>query len=132
MSVLCLLGMGVNSMFVMLAAWRGTDVFLPVEERTGLMFADAGMSMAITTIADFSTILIGVLTQYRTVQIFCVYVAVSVLFQYIYMLTFFAACVVLCGETEARNQHSVTTCTEVVPLGNAGRSPGPSFGVLGL
>ena len=114
-------GMGVNSMFVMLAAWRGTDVYLPTEERAGLMFADAGMSLAMTTAADFFIIILGAATQHRSLQIFCIYFGISVFFQYIYMVTFFAACVTLYAETEYKNQHGFT-CHEVYPLSHAGRS----------
>ena len=107
-------------MFVMLAAWRGTDIHLSLVERMGLMFADAGISLTMTTLVDVFVISLDGLTQYRGVKIFCIYFVACVFFQYIYQLTFFAACLVLCGEKESKNQHPLV-CIEILPLEYAGR-----------
>ena len=112
-------GIGVDDMFVMLAAWRQTDFRLPVEERMGKAFSEAALSITITSLTDALSIGIGTITKFRSVRIFCTYTVIAVLFDYIYQITFFASCMVLTGRREASNRHSAT-CMKAVPKSLAG------------
>ena len=113
-------GIGVDDMFVMLAAWRQTDFRWTVEERMGKAFSEAALSITITSITDVLSISIGAITKFQSVRIFCTYTAIAVLFDYFYQITFFAACMVLTGRREANNLH-VSTCMKAVPKSQAGR-----------
>ncbi|KAI0238225.1 Patched domain-containing protein 3, partial [Lamellibrachia satsuma] len=115
-----ILGIGVDDMFVMLAAWRQTDFRLPVEERMGKAFSEAALSITITSLTDALSIGIGTITKFRSVRIFCTYTVIAVLFDYIYQITFFASCMVLTGRREASNRHSAT-CMKAVPKSLAGQ-----------
>ena len=114
-----MVGIGVDDMFVMLAAWRQTDFRWSVEERMGKAFSEAALSITITSLTDVLSISIGAVTKFRSVRIFCIFTAVAVLFDYFYQITFFAACMVITGHREASNRHPAT-CMKAVPKSLAG------------
>jgi len=50
----------------------------------------SAVSITITSLTDFVAFLVGVTTSFKSVEIFCLYAGFSVLFCYIYQLTFFS------------------------------------------
>ena len=112
-------GIGVDDMFVMLAAWRQTNFRLTVPERMGAAFSEAATSITITSLTNALSIGIGVATQFQSVRVFCVYTSVAVVFDYFFKVTFFAACIVLTGRREAANLHAVTF-SKALPKSEAG------------
>lgn len=109
-----MLGIGMDDTFVLLAAWRRTDDRLSVPERMAHTYADAGVSITITSLTNFISFWIGVITPFPCVRIFCIYTAMSVLFTYIYHVTFFGGCMALSGYSEERNLHSFI-CVPTMP-----------------
>ncbi|PRD35698.1 UNVERIFIED_CONTAM: Ptchd3 [Trichonephila clavipes] len=107
-------GIGMDDTFVLLAAWRRTDDRLSVPERLAHTYADAGVSITITSLTNFISFWIGVITPFPCVRIFCIYTAMSVLFTYIYHVTFFGGCMALSGYAEQRNLHSFI-CVPTMP-----------------
>ncbi|XP_078674225.1 patched domain-containing protein 3-like [Branchiostoma floridae x Branchiostoma belcheri] len=113
-----LLGIGVDDMFVMIAAWRKCDVRLPVEERMGRAMSDAGVSITITSLTDCLAFTSGITSVFPAVRIFCTYAAVGVAFDFLYQITFFAAFMSLTGRRERANRHCLT-CRPVLPQSRA-------------
>ncbi|XP_070560683.1 patched domain-containing protein 3-like [Ptychodera flava] len=109
-----ILGIGVDDMFIMIAAWRKTSPKLSVEERMGHAYKEAAMSITITSITDLLAFFIGAITYFPSVRIFCIYTGIAVLFDYAYQITFFGACMTLFGKREAANRHCMT-CMKVLP-----------------
>lgn len=109
-----MLGIGMDDTFVLLAAWRRTDPNLSVPERMSIAYADAGVSITITSLTNFISFWIGVITPFPCVRIFCVYTAMAVLFTYIYHVTFFGGCMALSGYAEEKNLHSFI-CVPTMP-----------------
>ena len=92
----------------MLAAWRQTSVNLPVERRMSLSLADAVMSITATTVTDTLAFMIGSVSDFLSVRIFCLVTGLAVIFDFLYQVTFFAACMVFSGTREAEGRHCVT------------------------
>ncbi|XP_066298693.1 patched domain-containing protein 3-like [Branchiostoma lanceolatum] len=113
-----LLGIGVDDMFVMIAAWRKCDVRLPVQERTGRAMSDAGVSITITSITDCLAFAAGIWNVFPSVRLFCIYASVGVAFDFLYQITFFAAFMSLTGRRERANRHCLTCCP-VLPKSQA-------------
>ncbi|KAI8483416.1 Patched domain-containing protein 3 [Branchiostoma belcheri] len=91
-----LLGIGVDDMFVLIAAWRKCDVRHPLEERMGRAILDAGPDRIFQNT--------GITSVFPAVRIFCTYAAVGVAFD----ITFFAAFMSLTGRRERANRHCLT------------------------
>ncbi|XP_078056354.1 patched domain-containing protein 3-like [Mustelus asterias] len=103
-----ILGIGVDDMFIMLASWQQTKVKDKVEDRLAKTYKEAAVSITITTLTDVLAFYIGILTPFRSVQSFCVYTGTTVLFCFLYNITFFGAVLALNGRREASNRHWLT------------------------
>ncbi|KAJ8027871.1 Patched domain-containing protein 3 [Holothuria leucospilota] len=108
------LGIGLDDMFIMLAAWRRTNPFSTVETRMGETFSEAAVSITITTVTDFLAFCVGSITPLLAVRVFCLYTGIAILFDLLYQVTFFGAIMVLTGKREAQNKHCYA-CREVLP-----------------
>ncbi|XP_072024915.1 patched domain-containing protein 3-like [Amphiura filiformis] len=111
-------GIGVDDMFIMISNWRLTSVYKSIKERMKETFQEAALSITITTITDILAFSIGCISQFYYIRLMCMYAAVSVIFAYIYMITFFAACMVFIGHREEKNRHAITL-RKVLPKKNA-------------
>lgn len=69
------------------------------------MMSEAAVSITITSLTGMISFLIGIFSQFPSVQIFCFYSAMSVAFTYLWHITFFAACMSVFGHFEHRNLH---------------------------
>lgn len=65
-----------------------------INELVRKTLAKSGVSITITSLTDFVAFLVGLTTNFRSVQIFCVYAGVAIAFCYLYQITFF--CGFLC------------------------------------
>ncbi|XP_040289979.1 patched domain-containing protein 3-like [Bufo bufo] len=60
-----ILGVGVDDMFIMISSWQQTKVKDKVEERMAETYAEAAVSITITTLTDVLAFYIGILTSFR-------------------------------------------------------------------
>ncbi|XP_072043817.1 patched domain-containing protein 3-like isoform X1 [Amphiura filiformis] len=112
------IGIGIDDMFLMVAAWRKTDVTKSTEHRMKEAFSEAAVSITITSITDALAFGIGAITPFYSIRIFCLYTGVAVVFDYLFQITFFAGCMALMGYREEKNLH-VMTCRKVLPKDEA-------------
>ncbi|KAI1703876.1 patched family domain-containing protein [Ditylenchus destructor] len=70
-----------------------------------LAFAIVFSAITVTSITSFLSFGIGTLSATPAISIFCKFIAVAVLFDYIYQITFFAAVLALGGRREAAGYH---------------------------
>ncbi|XP_043198060.1 patched domain-containing protein 3-like [Amphibalanus amphitrite] len=103
-----MLGIGVDDTFVVLSAWWRTRLTDSVPRRMAEAYEEAAVSITITSLTDMFSFWVGVATPIPSVQIFCLYTGMSVVFTYLWHIFFFGACLALSGYAEQKNLHSVT------------------------
>ncbi|CAN0472474.1 unnamed protein product, partial [Ectocarpus sp. 12 AP-2014] len=77
-----LVGIGVDGMFVIVAAYDHTDPSLVVEERVALGVQRCGVSVSYTSLTNFFAFLLGSLTSLPAVEYFCLYAATAIVFNF--------------------------------------------------
>ncbi|XP_075443767.1 patched domain-containing protein 3-like [Ascaphus truei] len=107
-----ILGVGVDDMFIMISCWQQTKVKSTLEERMADTYKEAAVSITITTLTDVLAFYIGIMTPFPSVQSFCIYTGTTLVFCYIYCITFFGAVLALNGKRENDNRHWLI-CTKV-------------------
>ncbi|XP_054847809.1 patched domain-containing protein 3-like [Eublepharis macularius] len=103
-----ILGVGVDDMFIMVSCWQHTKVKDTVVDRMANTYAEAAVSVTITTLTDVLAFYIGIATSFPSIQSFCIYTGTALVFCYIYNLTFFGAVLALNGRREESNRHWLT------------------------
>ncbi|CAH1251725.1 PTCHD3 [Branchiostoma lanceolatum] len=103
-----IIGVGVDNMFLLLAAWRRTSPRRSVEDRAADTFAEAGVSITITAMTNALAFAVGAITSFPGVRIFCMYSGVAVLFAYLFQINFFGACLIYDGIREHQHRHFLT------------------------
>ena len=106
-------GVGVDNMFILISAWRRTDVEdilgqgmrKRVEIRIGQTMKEAALAITITSLTDILAFGIGAITDFPMVELFCLFTGMSIFFSYIYCMTFFAAALTFSGWREEANRH---------------------------
>ncbi|VDP24721.1 unnamed protein product [Heligmosomoides polygyrus] len=99
---------GVDNVFILLSAWRSTPSHESLEKRMEETFADAGVSITVTSLTDFISFAVGCATPFPSVQMFCAYAVTAVVFTYVYQLTFFAGIMVYTNRREMDNRNCIT------------------------
>ncbi|XP_068094693.1 patched domain-containing protein 3-like [Hyperolius riggenbachi] len=99
------LGVGADNMFIMISSWQQTKVKDSVEDRMAHTYAEAAVSITITTLTDVVAFYIGILTSFESVQSFCIYTGTAILFCFLYNVTCFGAFLALNGRRESSNRH---------------------------
>ncbi|CAG0894221.1 unnamed protein product [Darwinula stevensoni] len=101
-------GIGLDDSFVIVGAWRRTNPRNSVSDRMRATYAEAAVSVTITSLTDGISFLIGSLTDIPSIYIFCTYTGTAVVFLYFCHLTFFGGFLALVGYAEQANRHSIT------------------------
>ncbi|XP_030798954.1 patched domain-containing protein 3 [Camarhynchus parvulus] len=106
-----ILGVGVDDMFIMIASWEQS---LRKKEKSSVKsllaetYAEAALSVTITTLTDVLAFFIGTWTAFPSVRSFCLYTGTAFVFCYVYTMTFFGAVLVLNHKREQGNRHWLT------------------------
>ncbi|XP_009273517.1 PREDICTED: patched domain-containing protein 3 [Aptenodytes forsteri] len=106
-----ILGVGVDDMFIMIASWEQSSrkkEKSDVKSRLAETYAEAALSVTITTLTDVLAFFIGTWTAFPSVRSFCLYTGTAFVFCYLYTMTFFGAIIVLNHKSEQENRHWLT------------------------
>ncbi|NWY18593.1 PTHD3 protein, partial [Aphelocoma coerulescens] len=106
-----ILGVGVDDMFIMIASWEQSSRKKEKSSVKSLLaetYAEAALSVTITTLTDVLAFFIGTWTAFPSVRSFCLYTGTAFVFCYVYTMTFFGAVLVLNHKREQENRHWLT------------------------
>ncbi|XP_067131612.1 patched domain-containing protein 3-like [Centruroides vittatus] len=93
--------------FILVAAWRRTDINVSVPDRMKVAYAEAAVSITITSLTNFLAFCMGFATPYKCIHIFCAYSSLAIVLDYVYQLFFFGGLMALDEYREKNNLHSV-------------------------
>ncbi|EPR59811.1 patched family protein [Toxoplasma gondii GAB2-2007-GAL-DOM2] len=98
------IGIGVDDLFVIINAYSLTYLHPNPKERVVDAIRDAGLSITITTLTNVITFIIGALSPYYSISMFCIITAGALTWGYVLCLTFFLAGLSLDARREARKE----------------------------
>ncbi|CAJ0582992.1 unnamed protein product, partial [Mesorhabditis spiculigera] len=99
------IAIGIDDMFIMVACWEGSDPNKSTADRISQTLAHAGVAITITNVTDVLSFAIGCITDLPGIQLFCLYTWVTILFCYIYQLTFVCGWMAVMGDMEKNKRH---------------------------
>ncbi|XP_048366450.1 patched domain-containing protein 3-like [Sphaerodactylus townsendi] len=107
-----ILGVAIVDMSIMVSCWQKTKVKDEVKDRMADTYAEAAVSVTITTLTGILAFYVASATSFPSIQLFCIYTGTAFIFCYIYNLTFLGAILTLNGRREESNRHWLT-CMKV-------------------
>ncbi|KAK0409391.1 hypothetical protein QR680_004512 [Steinernema hermaphroditum] len=94
-SVFLVLTVGIDDMFLIMAAWRSTDPKLETNERLGETLVEAGPSICLSTLTNVLSFAIGAFTSTPAIQVFSIYTTVAIGVAFFYQVFIFGALLTL-------------------------------------
>jgi len=127
-----LIGIGVDDMFVLIAALESTPKGMPVVERMSHAMGTAGVSITITSITDLFAFILGVTSKLPALSGFCTFAAIGIFFDYLMQITFFAGWMALDVYRENKKKVDCCPCCLTAEVGTTGCCCCPcTFGCCG-
>ena len=88
-------GIGLDDAFILIGSYSRTDTKKDPVDRISDTIYDVGMSVTLTTVTSASAFGLGYLSSIPAIQWLCLYAFPTILFVFLYQLTFFVACIVI-------------------------------------
>ncbi|KRZ52701.1 Patched domain-containing protein 3 [Trichinella nativa] len=102
------MAIGIDDTFLTIQAWKLTDSRWSAEKRISQTLRQSGSAITLTSLTDIALFTVGLLSEMPAIQVFSIYTAVAMAFDYIYQITFFSAIVYLLGSAEQKKKKKTT------------------------
>ncbi|KAJ1422063.1 patched [Ochromonadaceae sp. CCMP2298] len=127
-----IIGIGVDDMFIIVAAFDAQDPSLPSEERMAKALRRCGIAITYTTVTDVVAFYLGALSSLPAIEFFCYYAATTVLFNFLFQITLFSALVCMDADRMTAKRLDVCCCiTSGCCCGTAQEQTGSKEGDVG-
>lgn len=116
-------GIGIDDMFLIYSSFQQvynkksakTSKEKLIEELISKSLTKSGVSITITSLTDFTAFLVGLTTGFKSVQIFCLYAGIAILFCYFYQITFFVGFLCLHCRRMLNQRNAFLPCLKAKP-----------------
>ncbi|CAM9629215.1 unnamed protein product [Chrysoparadoxa australica] len=118
-----IVGVGVDDGYIIVNALDATNPTMELHERMKEAMSRVGLAITYTTLTDFVAFMFGSLSTLKSVRYFCIYAAISILYDFVLQITAFVAILAIDERRQAAGRWDILCC-----LGGRRSSRGADLG----
>lgn len=111
-----MVGIGLDDTFILTGAFARTDPKKDIQDRVEEIMHEVGISISASTLTTFCAFMLGSLSSLPGIRWFAFYSAPSVLFDFVYQVTFFIALLAIDDLRQKANRRDCCPCCTAKPM----------------